>query len=169
MNSICHHLFVKYLHIFVDRYTTTGGLVGRACNAFLECISNEFIWWLMTLNFHSHLVWTNCASHALVHGRRTNMLTKWGREEEGSMRNMLMKMTSWRELKKKVRWVANEHLSVCISYIPIEMLAFACTFCLCPFPFTLCPPPLRVLPESLPLSLLQSLSLSLSLSSLVFL
>ena len=85
------------------------------------------------------------------------------------MRNMLMKMTSWRELKKKVRWVANEHLSVCISYIPIEMLAFACTFCLCPFPFTLCPPPLRVLPESLPLSLLQSLSLSLSLSSLVFL
>ena len=65
------------------------------------------------------------------------------------MRNMLMKMTSWRKLKKKVRWVANEHLSVCISYIPIEMLTFACTFCLCPFPFTLCPPPLRVLPESL--------------------
>ena len=50
---------------------------------------------------------------------------------------------------ERAYYVANEHLSGCISYIPIEMLAFACTLCLCPFPFTLCPARLRVLPESL--------------------
>ena len=88
------------------------------------------------------------------------------------MRNMLMKMNSWSPVqlkKKKIPRVANEHLFGCISYIPIEVLAFACTLCICPFLCTLCPPCLRVLSVSVPATIPGSICVTVSWEEVVVL